>query len=91
MATGFKRGDVVRLKSDGPHMTVTEVSGSDGEVTCQWFSKSGVLQTNIFERILLEQVVSPQQNVSALSELVKVARKMRDTPPASSPPDKSDN
>jgi len=39
MATEFKVGDVVRLKSGGPPMTVTEVGKASEEPTiwCQWF------------------------------------------------------
>lgn len=89
MAEPFNRGDVVRLKSGGPDMIVTNATVSDSEVTCQWFTKSGVLQVHAFETILLEQVFLPQQNASALLELVEEAREMRDRL-ASSPPDKSD-
>lgn len=32
----FKVGDVVKLKSSGPKMTVTNIS-SDNEVSCIWF------------------------------------------------------
>ena len=37
----FKDGDVVRLKSGGPKMTVSEVSGSD--CNCQWFDEKKLL------------------------------------------------
>lgn len=34
----FKKGDVVRLKSGGPRMTVSDVdSYGQGEVLCTWF------------------------------------------------------
>lgn len=36
MADGFKPGDVVRLKSGGPKMTVAEIR--EGRVLCQWFT-----------------------------------------------------
>ncbi|WP_192180042.1 YodC family protein [Mesorhizobium amorphae] len=41
MATTFKVGDVVRLKSGGPSMTIDEVSAPDGELSiwCIWFDK----------------------------------------------------
>ncbi len=32
----WQRGDVVQLKSGGPHMTVQEID-DDGDVECQWF------------------------------------------------------
>jgi len=56
MAKPFKRGDIVRLKSGGPPMTIRDASDNDSEVICQWFTKSGVLQANSFETILLEEV-----------------------------------
>ena len=39
MATEFKSGDVVRLKSGGPNMTVTEIGEKNGEARafCEWF------------------------------------------------------
>jgi uncharacterized protein YodC (DUF2158 family) len=40
----FKIGDVVQLKSGGPQMTISELSGAPGsqdfEVKCIWFEKS---------------------------------------------------
>lgn len=54
----FKVGDIVRLKSGGPHMTVDYVVGSnaiigqdellyeegleDGDVICQWFTGTAI-------------------------------------------------
>ncbi len=36
MAETFKPGDVVRLKSGGPQMTVSRVD--NGRVLCEWFA-----------------------------------------------------
>jgi uncharacterized protein YodC (DUF2158 family) len=33
---GFQKGDVVKLKSGGPDMTVTNVA-NDGRIQCHWF------------------------------------------------------
>ncbi|MEN6560098.1 MAG: DUF2158 domain-containing protein [Acidobacteriota bacterium] len=33
----FKKGDVVRLKSGGPKMTVTSIIQDDGSLECTWF------------------------------------------------------
>lgn len=41
----FVVGDVVRLKGDGPQMTVTGLSAN---IQCSWFSASGELQTGAF-------------------------------------------
>ena len=38
----FKRGDVVRITSGGPYMTVETSEGrSDGTVYCIWFNDTG--------------------------------------------------
>ena len=37
MAEEFGVGDVVKLKSDGPDMTVFDGSNRDDHVWCQWF------------------------------------------------------
>lgn len=36
--TKFEPGDVVRLKSGGPWMTVTKQLGASAHVECKWFS-----------------------------------------------------
>ena len=44
MADKFKVGDVVRLRSGGPQMTVVKLHPDLGEgekVVCKWFSGSG--------------------------------------------------
>ncbi len=33
----FAVGDVVRLNSGGPRMTVIDTGGSVGDLTCSWF------------------------------------------------------
>jgi uncharacterized protein YodC (DUF2158 family) len=44
----FKVGEVVRLKSGGPDMTVAEVGGIDpDDVMCQWFGGKK-LETGVF-------------------------------------------
>jgi uncharacterized protein YodC (DUF2158 family) len=43
----FMVGDVVRLKSGGPKMTVVEATG-DGWVTCVWFNPDGKKDTGTF-------------------------------------------
>ena len=40
MATQFETGNVVRLMSGGPLMTVKRTN-SDGETVCEWFNEEG--------------------------------------------------
>jgi uncharacterized protein YodC (DUF2158 family) len=50
-------GDVVRLKSGGPPMTVVEVDGD--WVTCMWFDDKNKQQTDSFQRVTLQKWVEP--------------------------------
>ncbi len=48
----FKLGDVVRLKSGGPLMTVEDTAGGsigDGQIGCQWFLRDK-LNHEVFHR-----------------------------------------
>jgi uncharacterized protein YodC (DUF2158 family) len=56
MANAFKVGDVVRLKSGGPKMTVTAVGtgGFQGIVACQWFD-GPYIKVGRFKIELIEQ------------------------------------
>lgn len=54
----FKIGDVVKLKSGGPDMTVT-YTGSDGKLDCTWFNREGVVysaQSHVFRADTLKLV-----------------------------------
>jgi len=44
MANGFRTGDVVRLKSGGPKMTVNDAAAS-GLYLCNWFNRDGDVWT----------------------------------------------
>lgn len=44
MAEQLKKGDIVRLKSGSPKMTV-DVVASDGKVFCVWFLQDGKAET----------------------------------------------
>lgn len=59
MATGkeFKVGDIVKLKSGGPDMTVEEWSAYYGSYECQWFAGKK-LDTGRFKFESLELVKS---------------------------------
>jgi len=58
----FKKGDVVRLRSGGPRMTIQDLGGGDyttstfvidDPVVCVWFEGPN-LQEKVFERACLE-------------------------------------
>lgn len=59
----IEKGDVVRLKSGGPEMTVEDTgnylrsAGIEDGVKCTWFDQ-GQLQTTVFDRASLEKVSS---------------------------------
>lgn len=51
MSGEIKIGDVIRLKSGGPRMTVSEVdedSGGTMSVWCEWFDEKNVAQRGTF-------------------------------------------
>ncbi|HCH4002762.1 TPA: DUF2158 domain-containing protein [Vibrio parahaemolyticus] len=50
----FNEGDVVKLKSGGPKMTVVEVG--DHECFCRWFDAKGQQMADNFELAALEKV-----------------------------------
>jgi uncharacterized protein YodC (DUF2158 family) len=50
----FQTGDVVRLKSGGPNMTVNTVKGD--EIWCQWFDKDQKPQQTYFKPNTLEKI-----------------------------------
>ena len=52
----WKLGDVVRLKSGGPKMTVEKKLSSTLEFTCTWFNEKDV-QRDIFRPEVLEEVL----------------------------------
>ncbi|WP_199728308.1 YodC family protein [Achromobacter sp. K91] len=49
----FQQGDVVQLKSGGPLMTVTSISGND--VSCTWFDEKNKVNTRSFPAAILEK------------------------------------
>ncbi len=51
----IKDGDVVRLKSGGPKMTVVSVSAK-GEVECSWFDKKGEPQRGLYRTHMLQKM-----------------------------------
>ena len=51
----FKPGDIVRLKSGGPQMTVESIDKKDGGLLCLWFDE-GQLEDAVFESVALVPV-----------------------------------
>jgi uncharacterized protein YodC (DUF2158 family) len=61
----FKSGDLVRLKSGGPVMTVSQ-SGSGGVFVCHWFNRDGdswTAMNAVFVGYQLEAAKAPQPTV----------------------------
>jgi len=46
-------GEIVKLKSGGPYMTVTQESEASDEVTCTWFSQTGTRREHVFRKYVL--------------------------------------
>ena len=55
MEDNIKAGDVVRLKSGGPEMTVGAINGNKIAV-CRWFLKDGTLGVKKFPLVALNLV-----------------------------------
>jgi len=56
MSAAFKVGDVVKLKSGGSRMTVSDIDGTD--VTCVWFEGTKT-QRDTFPAGTLTEYTSP--------------------------------
>ena len=60
MARPFNIGDIVRLKSGGPAMTVTDVDLNDDDgtywVSCTWFDEKGQRASSSFPAATVETV-----------------------------------
>lgn len=61
--SNLKAGDVVRMKSGGPKMTIVRIweqygtVGADGpKAYCQWFTNNGLLESQSFAIDTLEVV-----------------------------------
>jgi len=63
----FKTGDIVKLKSGGPQMTVKEYL--ENEVNCQWFDESKVRDEKFFEDSI---ELSPRRIEASLDEIISL-------------------
>ena len=53
MSDDFKLGDVVRLKSGGPDMTITEILDDRTNAHCEWFDGQKTPQAKEFSLVSL--------------------------------------
>ena len=63
----FQRGDVVRLKSGGPPMTVSTIVKSEGRVTTQWFAERTYMTHDFNEESLEQAKPSPAEPFLSVS------------------------
>ena len=61
--SAIQPGDIVRLKSGGPDMTIASIE-DDGRIVCQWFYR-GVLEQRSFSVPALLKVGRNQRGISA--------------------------
>lgn len=54
MADEFNLGDIVKLKSGGPPMTITGIRGDGRNVTCTWFKSSNESAWQVFPKAALD-------------------------------------
>lgn len=52
----FQLGDVVKLNSGGPAMTITQVGLTHGRVECAWFDCEGSFKTAFIHAKALQEV-----------------------------------
>ena len=64
----FSPGDVVRLKSGGPHMTVgpPTLTTGDNESACKWFDAKGELKFASFDNSSLVKVEDTSSSFQAI-------------------------
>jgi uncharacterized protein YodC (DUF2158 family) len=63
MTDAIAEGDTVRLKSGGPLMTATNVTGDN--ITCEWFDRQDQAQSRTFKALaLVKSPVSQSDNGS---------------------------
>ena len=60
----YKIGDIVRLKSGGPSMTVESIRDSDGDIYCHWFA-GDKLHAGVFS----PEAIGPEDELDPLNKL----------------------
>lgn len=54
----FNIGDIVRLKSGGPKMTILGIDGDESTYACKWFDRNGRLNRDSFQASTIEAFIS---------------------------------
>ncbi len=54
----FDIGDVVRLKSGGPKMTILGTDGAPDVFACKWFDRNGRLNKDSFEARTIQAFIA---------------------------------
>ncbi len=54
--TNFTKGEIVRLNSGGPKMTVLATKGN--KITCQWFDRNGKMHKSDFDSEMVSQFIA---------------------------------
>ena len=65
MSDTFQPGEMVRLKSGGPTMTVVHEQ-SPGRLFCQWFTAAKELKDDFFDGHLLLRVTPAERDLTNL-------------------------
>lgn len=65
----FEKGDVVSLKSGGPHFTVEFVT-SEGEVMCIWFN-GNLKNRESFDQKLLMKIENDNEKIKNADDTIK--------------------
>lgn len=72
----FKPGDLVKLKSGGPAMTIESVDRKEGGFVCLWFT-DGELDSDTFVSAVLV-MISPEDISMTAAEKNEALRKMHE-------------
>lgn len=65
----YNIGDVVRLKSGGPKMTILGTDGAPDVFACKWFDRNGKLNSDSFNASIIEAFIPrPASNFGETAE-----------------------
>lgn len=72
MLTDAKVGDIVRLRSGGPDMTIRDFEGTSW-VHCEWFTDVGEPKNRTFSPEMLEPITQTQEEIYRDVQLAALA------------------